>query len=143
MIKKFDSYSLAETQVIGVTIAQSLKFPACIYLAGDLGAGKTTLCQTIINELGYSGIVTSPTYNLIQEYRVGEGVVYHMDLYRLQDEQELEYLALADLWSPSSLFLIEWPDKGGRLLPKSTHKIEISNHQNETDSFRKIIFMLD
>jgi len=61
-----------------------------------MGAGKTTLTKSIINTLGYQGEVTSPTYNLIQEYPVNNGMVYHMDLYRLQDPEELSFLALED-----------------------------------------------
>ena len=125
MIKKINSRSLLDTRAIAASIAELLVAPACVYLQGGLGAGKTTLCKGIIQELGYSGVVTSPTYNLIQEYKVKRGIVYHMDLYRLQDPDELEYLGLADLYTSDSFWLVEWPDKGSGYLPVATHKVNI------------------
>ncbi|MCL4128770.1 UNVERIFIED_CONTAM: hypothetical protein GTU68_060198 [Idotea baltica] len=101
--------------------------PACIYFEGDLGAGKTTICKAIIKSLGYEGVVTSPTYNLIQEYPINDGVIYHMDLYRLQAPEELEFLAINDLWSKKSIFLIEWPEKGQCFLPDPTQRITINS----------------
>ena len=123
----FHSQSLADTDRIGKRIAQDLIMPACVYLEGELGAGKTTLCKSIIQSLGYQGEVTSPTYNLIQEYVVDNGVVYHMDLYRLNSPEELEFLAVEDLWCDKSIFLIEWPSKGGSLLHEATHQVAIVN----------------
>ena len=119
------SQSLEDTERAGITIAPSLGWPCCVYLRGDLGAGKTYLSQAIIRCLGYEGAVTSPTYNLIQEYPVASGVIFHMDLYRLQQAQELEYLAIADLWQENSLFLVEWPDRGQGFLPAATDVIDI------------------
>jgi len=121
----FESVSHEDTEEIGNKIAQLIKFPSCIYLNAEMGLGKTTLCKSIIAGLGCQQTVTSPTYNLIQEYAVNLGVVYHMDLYRLDDPSELEFLALADLWSETSLFLIEWPQNGGRYLQVPTHQINI------------------
>lgn len=129
---KFESQCLEDTAKIGSAIAKGLQFPACVYLHGDLGAGKTTLCKSIIQNLGNSSVVTSPTYNLIQEYPVQQGIVYHMDLYRLEDPEELQYLALPDLWTSESLFLIEWPEKGHPLLPAATHEIELLSGEVRT-----------
>ena len=112
----FESKGLDQTAKVGASIASTLSFPSCVYLAGDLGAGKTTLTKSIIHSLGYVGEVTSPTYNLIQEYQVEQGMVYHMDLYRLEDPSELEFLGLDDLWSQESLFLVEWPKNGDGFL---------------------------
>ena len=127
MIKKssFESKSLIDTESVGQQIAKALSFPCCVYLNADMGAGKTTLTKSIIQALGYNGPVTSPTYNLIQEYPVANGVVYHMDLYRLQDPEELSFLALEDLWSEESIFLIEWPQNGGGYLACASHAINI------------------
>ncbi len=126
--KSYQSHSLAETEQIARLIAADLSMPACVYLEGGLGTGKTTLCKTIIQVLGYKGVVTSPTYNLIQEYPIKNGIVYHMDLYRLQSPEELEFLAIADLWSKQSLFLIEWPEKGKSFLPNATHLLKLNNN---------------
>lgn len=130
MTTEFQSNSLAETHEIGRQILNTLTFPCCVYLTGELGAGKTSLCQAIIHAAGYLGAVSSPTYNLIQEYPVSGGTIYHMDLYRLEDPDELEYLAIEDLWSEDSLFLIEWPDKAqGRLYAAD---LSISIERNES-----------
>ncbi len=125
MKHEFIVESLLETEQAGQTIASLLNFPACVYLHGDMGAGKTTLTKSILLGLGYSGAVTSPTYNLIQEYDTAKGVVYHMDLYRLDDPSEIEFLGLEDLWSERSLFLIEWPQKGHGFIPAANLDIRI------------------
>lgn len=128
-ILRFKSSCVEDTRLVGEKIAEHIDFPSCIYLDGDMGQGKTTLSKSIINGLGYRGDVTSPTYNLIQEYPVSSGVVFHMDLYRLGDPSELEFLALEDLWSPSSLFLIEWPQNGEGFLQLPSHRISIVTNQ--------------
>ena len=101
----FSALSLEQTDDIGRQIARQLVFPSCIYLHGDMGAGKTTLTKSIIQAFGYQGAVTSTTYNLVHEYPVDQGVIYHMDLYRLEDPCEIAYLAGEDIWSQHSLFL--------------------------------------
>ena len=137
-ILTFESASLDDTNIIGQKLAKLITFPSCIYLHAEMGLGKTTLCKSIIAALGSQQTVTSPTYNLVQEYRVKEGNVYHMDLYRLEDPSELEFLALSDLWSSSSLFLIEWPQKGDGFLQAATH--EIVFQQVKTSDTRNITF---
>jgi len=134
VIKKslFESTSLADTHHIGEQIASELTFPSYVYLDASMGAGKTTLTKSIINALGYTGDVTSPTYNLIQEYPVNKGMVYHMDLYRLQDPEELAFLGLEDLWSDNSIFLIEWPQNGHGYLSSASHTITIEKN-SKTD----------
>ncbi len=137
-IDTFECKSLQDTQRAGEIVASQLSFPSCVFIQGDMGAGKTTLCKSIINALGYPGSVTSPTYTLIQEYPVDQKIIYHMDLYRLNDPEELEYLALSDLYAANSIFLIEWPEKGGRYLPKNTHEIEICSDLHRRITFSKI-----
>lgn len=136
----FESNSLADTEKAGSSIASQLIFPACVYLNGKMGAGKTTLTKSIIRSLGYEGEVTSPTYNLIQEYQVTQGTVYHMDLYRLEDPAEIEYLAIEDLWSDNCLFLIEWAEKGLGYLRPPTHKIDIKLLFEKSEFARCITF---
>jgi len=131
-ILTFESSSLEDTKKIGEKIAGAIAFPSCVYLNADMGQGKTTLCKSIIEALGCKQTVTSPTYNLVQEYNVDAGLVYHMDLYRLEDPSELEYLALPDLWSQQSLFLVEWPEKGHGFLQPATHEITIEQTQNSS-----------
>jgi len=82
-ILSFNSTSLDDTQEAGQKIAANIALPSCIYMHADMGQGKTTLTKSIIAAMGAKQTVTSPTYNLIQEYDVDGGTVYHMDLYRL------------------------------------------------------------
>ena len=138
----FASHSVEDTNRAGQEIAQQLDFPACVYLQASMGMGKTTLCKSIIESFGYQGVVTSPTYNLIQEYSVTGGTIYHMDLYRLQDPGELEYLGLADLWSASSLFLVEWPERGTGYLPMATGQVVIEIKPNQSLESRQINFSM-
>jgi len=127
MINKYSCSSLHDTCKAGQDIAEHLKFPACVYLQGEMGSGKTTLSKSIIKSLGYEGDVTSPTYNLIHEYPIENGVVYHMDLYRLNDPEELEYLAVDDLWYAGAMFLVEWPDRAQGYLRSADFEIRIEN----------------
>ncbi|MGH1428425.1 MAG: tRNA (adenosine(37)-N6)-threonylcarbamoyltransferase complex ATPase subunit type 1 TsaE [Arenicella sp.] len=122
-------YSAANTNEMhqcGQLIAASLSVPSVVYLNGDLGAGKTTLVQGFAQYFGYSDIVSSPTYNLIHEYPTSSAAIAHLDLYRLDDPEELAMLGLADLLNESSLLLIEWPEKGQNKIPTCNVLINIA-----------------
>jgi tRNA threonylcarbamoyladenosine biosynthesis protein TsaE len=99
------------------SFGEALKAPVVIFLEGDLGAGKTTFARALIQGLGYSGKVKSPTYGLLENYQVGEFDFLHLDLYRIENPSELEYLAIADQFSGNGVLLIEWPEKAGSMLP--------------------------
>ncbi|HEV2701705.1 MAG TPA: tRNA (adenosine(37)-N6)-threonylcarbamoyltransferase complex ATPase subunit type 1 TsaE [Steroidobacteraceae bacterium] len=88
-----------------------------LHLQGDLGAGKTTLARGFLQALGYSGVVRSPTYTLVETYALGAVTVVHADLYRLLDADEFEGLGLRDLAQGGHVWLIEWPQRAGRWLP--------------------------
>ncbi len=101
----------------GARLGSNLPARLVVYLEGELGTGKTTLVRGILRGLGHQGPVRSPTYTLIEPYELARARVYHLDLYRLTDPEELEYLGLRDLSAEQALLLVEWPDRGIGALP--------------------------
>jgi tRNA threonylcarbamoyladenosine biosynthesis protein TsaE len=111
------THSAEETIAYGRTLAGELSSPLIVLLRGDLGAGKTTLVKGIAEGFGAARAedVTSPTFTLIHEYRSDHTTLYHVDLYRIDTERELETLGLDDLLAPNCILLIEWGEKFPRL----------------------------
>ena len=97
--------------------AAVLEAQCVIYLQGDLGAGKTLFTRAYIHALGYEGYVKSPSYGLLETYEVAGKTVLHLDLYRIEDPEELEYLAIRDLYRRNTVLMVEWPDRGEHFLP--------------------------
>lgn len=107
--------------------SQHLEAPLVIYLEGPLGAGKTTFVRLLLRALGYPGRVKSPTYGLLERYEINDIKLVHLDLYRVAQEGELEFLALRDLFDHKTILLIEWPQKGGREVPPPDIEIQFSD----------------
>ncbi|MFC4314837.1 tRNA (adenosine(37)-N6)-threonylcarbamoyltransferase complex ATPase subunit type 1 TsaE [Steroidobacter flavus] len=97
-----------------------------IALEGELGAGKTTLVGGILRSYGVTGPVRSPTYTLIEPYETASRPVYHLDLYRLTDPDEVEPLGIRDLLTGSALLLIEWPSRAAGAIPAADLWIDIA-----------------
>ncbi|RVU85541.1 tRNA (adenosine(37)-N6)-threonylcarbamoyltransferase complex ATPase subunit type 1 TsaE [Leucothrix sargassi] len=115
----------AEMMALGGDIAQLLPIGGVVKLYGDLGAGKTTLVRGLLRSLGFEGTVKSPTYTLVEPYEVAERHIYHFDLYRLADPEELEYLGVRDYFRADALCLLEWPDKAANFIPKADLEVHI------------------
>ncbi len=107
----------AATEHLGGRLATVLRPPAILYLRGQLGAGKTTLVRGILRGLGVQGTCKSPTYTLVEPYDLPCGPVFHFDLYRLQDPEELEFIGLRDYVGQEAICLFEWPERAPTMLP--------------------------
>jgi tRNA threonylcarbamoyladenosine biosynthesis protein TsaE len=111
-------HSAEETEQFGAELFKSLPSRCLIFLQGDLGAGKTTLVRGFLRAAGYNGVVKSPTYTLVEEYTVAGRKIFHFDLYRVVDPEELEWIGIRDYFDQDSICFIEWPDKGKGFLPE-------------------------
>ena len=149
-LKKLDFVLENERSTInlGHTLSNAIGYSGlCIYLVGDLGAGKTTFSRGIIKGYGHQGAVKSPTYTIVEPYELTfkdkPRFVYHFDFYRLSHPTEVEFLGLEDYFSGSSLCLIEWPDKVEGCIPPPDIKInlyedfDIKNNLDSDDFLNK------
>lgn len=116
----------ASTDRFGLQLASAMPESAVVFLRGDLGAGKTSLARALLRGLGVQGPIKSPTYTLIERYPLTAGEAVHLDLYRIAEASELEFLGLQDLMPEVRLWLVEWPDHGLRALPPPDLEIALS-----------------
>ena len=117
MQQQFFAKDEAAMEQFGAQLLRAMQHQGVVNLVGDLGMGKTTLSRGVVRAAGHQGTVKSPTYTLVEPYEQEGGTIYHFDLYRLMDPEELEYMGIRDYFTDTSLCLIEWPDKGEGLLP--------------------------
>lgn len=120
----------AAMQALGARLARAAPPHWVVYLIGELGAGKTTLVRGYLRASGHAGPVKSPTYTLIEPYEFGQRHVYHLDLYRMGDPEEVEYLGLRDLLGGSATLLVEWPACGKGHLPPADLNITLMHAGN-------------
>lgn len=137
-IREIRTNSADETIAFGHTLVDLLKPPKLVLLRGDLGAGKTTLVKGIAAafDAASEDDVTSPTFTLIHEYRGPHANLFHIDLYRIDTQRELDTLALDDLRSDNSILLIEWGEKFPRFVRERDVEISLDR---ESETRRKII----
>ncbi|TYT25163.1 tRNA (adenosine(37)-N6)-threonylcarbamoyltransferase complex ATPase subunit type 1 TsaE [Luteimonas viscosa] len=113
------------TRALGARLARTAPGQSVVYLHGDLGAGKSTLARAWLRELGVTGTVRSPTYTLVERYPLATGgEALHLDLYRIGDAGELEFLGLDD--ARGALWLVEWPDRGAAALPPADLHVRLA-----------------
>ena len=113
------------TLTLASRVAAQIKPGMVIYLHGDLGAGKTCLVRGVLNALGFTGRVKSPTYTLLEPYHAAGLDLRHFDLYRLQDENEWEFAGFRDEFNGNSIFFIEWPEKASSFIPPADLEISL------------------
>ncbi|MGZ0080634.1 tRNA (adenosine(37)-N6)-threonylcarbamoyltransferase complex ATPase subunit type 1 TsaE [Methylomonas sp. YC3] len=120
-----------DTEALGAALWQALPAKCLLFLYGDLGAGKTTLVRGLLRAAGHSGAVKSPTYTLVEEYEVDGRRLFHFDLYRLKDPEELEWMGMDDYLNQNALCCIEWPQMGAGFLPNADVEVSLNYFEQQ------------
>ena len=121
-----------EQEMLGFAaeFSKDLEPNTVVFLHGDLGAGKTTFVRGVLRAMGYDGNVKSPTYTLVETYGFEKFDIYHFDLYRLADPEELEWIGIRDYFDANGVSFIEWSEKGEGFLPQADKHIYIEYAEN-------------
>lgn len=124
MDMRLDLADSEATEALGRALAWTRPPSAMVFLHGDLGAGKSTLARALLRALGVRGAIRSPTYTLVERYPVAGGEAWHLDLYRIGDAGELDFLGLDE--ATATLWLVEWPERGAAALPPPDLRIALA-----------------
>lgn len=122
-----DLPSEAATVALARQLAPALLDGGVVYLRGELGAGKTTFARALLRTLGVGERVKSPTYSLLERYTVNGCDAFHLDLYRIAEVGELEWLGLDELDAPEAIVLVEWPERGRGALPAPDLEVDLEH----------------
>ena len=114
---ELDVPEVADMEAVGARLAANLSKVRLVYVHGSLGAGKTTLVRGLLHALGHVGAVKSPTFTLVEPYELGGLPIYHFDLYRLNDPEELEFLGMRDYLHGEGVCVVEWAERAQGVLP--------------------------
>lgn len=126
------TYTLSELSRVAEKIIKTAKHKTLLFY-GEMGTGKTTLIKELVKQLGYKGVVNSPTFSLVNEYETELGeLIYHFDFYRLEDENEALDIGVEEYFDTDNYSLIEWPQKIINLIPKNSTYIYLAKNDDQS-----------
>ncbi len=131
MVKTYNKVQENDLPRIAKDILNEIKNPVILF-KGEMGAGKTTFIKNLLQEMGAEDEVSSPTYALVNEYQTPQGIVYHFDFYRIEDEEEAYDMGWEEYAYSGNLTLVEWPERIANLIPEKYHTLQII--KNDDDS---------
>lgn len=126
----------ASTLALGSAVAAALRPGVVIYCSGELGAGKTTFTRGLLRGLGHQGRVKSPTYTLVELYVISKLNLYHFDFYRFNDPEEWNETGFRELFNPTNVCVVEWPEKAGTLIPPPDLWVKLAIQQTNSQPSR-------
>jgi tRNA threonylcarbamoyladenosine biosynthesis protein TsaE len=129
-------YQIEDIETVAKQILDQASSKTILFY-GDMGAGKTTLIKSLVKLIGSYDDVSSPTFSIVNDYKLENGSIYHFDLYRINDEEEALNFGFEDYLYTSNWVFIEWPQNAKNLIPEDTNTIEIS-HKNKTSRSLKL-----